>query len=528
MQARPMSSFSNKDVTLDEVCPSVLGEHTGQPTMQSHVSVGGHATMKVSAPRRVYSVFEDTNDSNTDHSSTCFASVSAASGQQSHAEVPQKRFEPIGGHSVTGAAACDDSDPLSTGRIRVQFDNSRNEVTEYSPSAQGTPSHALAAAWYSVPSMSSTQGSEAFEGPNPIAGERSELSPSPPSRCASNLALRAGTFDELVDDLFVPKYGGPQGSTLLQQSDSTGFLSIRTNSGIPATADPQISRRASNMNNRAGTFNELVSGPDPSVPGASTVLIDDVQPLIDINSSLESFHPAYNASVVGVSGGLALMGSREEPTGLDGSISRRYTNMCNAAGAFDELVDDDGDVLSSSESESADADNSSHAPTISFSGMLSGMPAGNVQECSASAPVHGMRWQFMGPQNPHRSLGMIPATVDAAGIGGVLPSDLCSEASDGGQQNPLLMDSNDKSDAMRQFYLKADAVNGAQDPSMLGKWFDDLGGEQYVLPTLCLWLFVWHDPNHDMHNTATEPSFFYGQIASFILQHSQTIVVVQI
>lgn len=537
LQGRPMSSFAaHRDLTLNEACPSVLGEHTAEQTMQPYAPIEVHASMKISAPRRVYSKFEDANDTGTEFSSTSFAKCSAG-GQER--EESQAQFDYIGDLSATGPVPFDD--PFTTGRLRVQFDNSRNEVTEYSPSSHGSPSqcipaHPLAAAWDPIPSMSSEQGSEAFEGPNPTAGERYDLSRAPPSRCASNLALRAGTFDELVDDLPVSKY--TQGSATLQQSNSAGFLSIRTNSGIPANGDVQISRRASTMIDRAGTFNELVSSPGnpvPSVPAASAALIENVQPLFNINASLDSCPPTRKASQIqqhaaGTSGGLPWQGSHEEPEGIDGSISRRYTNMCNSAGAFDELVDDDGDVLSTSESESNEEDDSADGPVISFSGMLSGLPADRAQECKPLPPVNGMRWQSMGPQNPHTDRGMMPATVDAMGIAGVLPSDLCSEASYGDQQNPLSMDSNDNTDAMKQFYLNASAALGSQEPSMLGEWFEDsLGGERCALihSSLCdllLRMLSWYVAQevYGSNNHGTYPiKDCFGEISHNYWHHAQ-------
>ena len=287
-----MSSFSQRDLTLNEACPSVLGEHTAQQTLQTHASVTGRVSMKISAPRRVYSTFED--DTGTDLSSTSFATGPAAAAPENRGDGSQRQFDTAGDRSIADTVPFDD--PFSTGRLRVQFDNSRNEVTEYTPSDQGTPPHPLAAAWHAVPSISSDQGSEMFEGPNPMSGERPDLSPAPPSRCASNLALRAGTFDELVDDLSVSKYTGvSQGSAPLQPCDSTAYLSIRTNSGIPPNGDIQISRRASNMIDRAGTFNELVSNAVPSVPAASAAL-NSMHPLVDINTGPEMCPPTRKAS----------------------------------------------------------------------------------------------------------------------------------------------------------------------------------------------------------------------------------------
>ena len=479
VQGRPMSSFSHRDLTLNEACPSVLGQHTAHQTIQPHKSVQGHASMRISAPRRVYSTFED--DTGTDMSSTSFATGSAVCAQNDPGEGSQRQGED---DSVADTVPFDDQ--FSTRRLRVQFDNSRNEVTEYSPSSQGSPGHPLAATWFTVPSMSSGQGSELLEGPNPISGERPDLSPTPPSRCASNIDQRAGTFDELVPDPFESKYAGTsQGTAQLQKLDSAVFLSIRTNSGVVADGDVQISRRASNMTDRAGTFSELVADAVPSVPAASAALNNSTQPLIDVSDGLEMCPPTRKASEsqklsAGTSSDLPWQASQGQPEGLDGSISRRYTNMCDAAGAFDDLVDEDGDVLSSSESESVEEEGS-RAPTISFSGMLSGMPAStSPQECAPAPPCNGMRWQAMGPENPHSNLGMMPATVDAMGIAGVLPSDLCSEASDGGLQNPLTMDSNDKHDATNAYYLNASAAQLCmKDPAMFGNWFEDsLGGER--------------------------------------------------
>lgn len=466
LQGRPMSSFSHKDMTLNDACPSVLGDHTDQQSMQSSSRVDGHVSMKISAPRHVFSKFQNSSPTETD----CSTSFNAeASGRQAYSMSSQPAA------ATRGADAVHYADHFATGRLRVQFDNSKNEVTEYTPSSQGSPAHPLTAAWMSVPVVPSEQGSEVFEGPNPVAAECPDLSPGPPSRHASNLALRAGTFDELMME------AATQEPVALQPSLSSRFLSIRTNSGIPASTDIQISRRASNMNDRAGTFDELVSAPAASGPNGhvdSAGAGHEMLPLIDIATSLDSYPPPVHAFAkpgTRYGAGTSLHAAPEEQD-LSGSISRRYTNMCNAAGAFDYLVDEDGDVLSASESEGGE-DSSSHAPTISFSGMLSGLPNHNEQS-TAPEPLEGMYWRSITARDPHMELGMVPATIDAVGIAGVLPSDLCSEASEVEGRNPLSID-HDKSDPRMPFYMADDSAHADHSPSMLGQWFEgSLGGER--------------------------------------------------
>ena len=137
----------------------------------------------------------------------------------------------------------------------------------------------------------------------------------PPSRRASNMAERAGTFNEVLEaDTFLS--GRPADQLAGLSTNTQHLLDV----DIAGESDGGVSRHASTMKGRAGTFDELVPGPPPSgTPSARWQLAargDD----------------AYAAS-----------------DDASGAISRRATNMADAAGHFDALVDEDGDELPAEE-----------------------------------------------------------------------------------------------------------------------------------------------------------------------------------
>jgi hypothetical protein len=240
------------------------------------------------------------------------------------------------------------------------------------------------------------------------------------SRRASNLHLRAGTFDELVDvnegstqaeestehhsklqwllsgsSTYMYK-DSDRGGGLVSQCQSNmkdcastfekvlasgSFLGTapaaviqpygmpppppRAVLGTASDDSPVPSRCASNMHDRAGTFNELAdalfmehSSPDYSGCDSAACMLSDVLMDNDLQSDVDPFELKGHAS---------------------GAISRRAANMADASGPFDMLVDDDGDELPDEEDSSVEVSDQCAVPkaeqanvsTVSFNGMLS-------------------------------------------------------------------------------------------------------------------------------------------------------------
>jgi hypothetical protein len=166
----------------------------------------------------------------------------------------------------------------------------------------------------------------------------------------SSVAARGGgAFDQvLASGLFQ----GQRPADAIPRPDSAHFFAHLLDAGLPddkhlggdsPSSDHVVSRCASNMAQRAGTFDELV--PDVGLSGVSTGM--------SVASVATGCLPSVLLNVD------TDAPSDDEGDALCGAISRRTTNMAAAAGHFDALVDEDGDELPPEEYSDAEGDDGS-------------------------------------------------------------------------------------------------------------------------------------------------------------------------
>lgn len=223
-----------------------------------------------------------------------------------------------------------------------------------------------------------------------------------PSRCASNMSTRAGTFDEITADQIVA-----HPLTLVDSILDSSTMFSYTSLGNQQSSRCPPTRRVSNMMSCAGTFEEVLDSSE-----------------IAVENEL-----------------------------FDGTISRRATNMHTAAGAFEELVDEDGDELGPEEDSCSSMTSGADIGgiNISLSGMVSSM--GIVHDRPSDVEPAPLILFDDDRQAPHQQpavqdgseniLHFPPAAAIEEGLGacdfmnGVLPSDECEEVDESGASNPL-------------------------------------------------------------------------------------------
>lgn len=424
-------------MSLNEAQPSVLGHASGGTNGRSETK---KVIRTISAPRTVYAQFQDAQPNG------------------------ESRPELCNDHTTLDSAVCTDVIHFSDACMRldfqdttrtqkVQFEDSRNQVTTYTPSPMACPTAGRVATEMMHVKQHATHKSAVWSiahAADPrFTAEEEEQHGGGISRCASNLGSRAGTFNELM--AVNPKLWGRQ----------------RQFGGRPegvqiSDCDPQPSRCASNMSTRAGTFNEITADLIVAHPlSLGDSLLDSSAMLSTV--SLGSQHPSRCPPTRRVSNMMSCAGTFEEVLDtsefavdnelFDGTISRRATNMHTAAGAFEELVDEDGDELGPEEHScsSMESGEDSEGVNISLSGMVSnvGVAHDSAEEIDRS-PLISLHsdipepqkaqefqggWESIRPVDP--SAGTGDALLASEFLYGVLPSDVLEEVNEGTGCNPM-------------------------------------------------------------------------------------------
>ena len=312
-----------------------------------------------------------------------------------------------------------------------------------------------------------------------IALEDSDMDFGGISRHVSSAHYGAGTFDTLYDAsmpqaALITLDAAPPASVHLGSGGSTADdVAITTQDLL----DPMPSRRAGNMHNRVGTFEEVLESgvflngaPADTMPPPPRIetftsghLLDidpeDPSPMANVSrcasnmyaragrfSELVPGSPASSASeITGHAGNLAELRradtdvpSDDDAGELSGAISRRATNMGNAAGHFDALVDDDGDTLSEEQFSDTEGDmlvdrvgslengsEPSRGCAVSFAGMVSDADvlraAGNgTPESARAVAAHERYGAFDSLSLEPLALAMAPErSADARGAASV-------------------------------------------------------------------------------------------------------------
>lgn len=343
LQGRPLSSFAHRDINLHQAAPSVLHSQADQsPEAYFGAALPPPpppvAALSITAPRHVYSTFSDVGWDTAYYSPQSeLASPSSPPHRTSHPASPGSL-----GHSDSARGA------------RVKFNSPRScDVREFMPSPRG-----------------STFGNVDLLGSPPATTQLEHDAFAPPldadslgfiSRRASNMRRRAGTFDEVYG---VDKPPSPSAMPVTRRRSSAarghgaswlpdvpaGAPDAASGGAVSDLSDALPSRRASNMSERAGTFDELVDvGGEHAMYPASLrqytlpVVVVSAGGAGDAGGAWYAMQPCDTPEPTPQLSLRPSVAEEDEPA--VGGVSRRYTNMATAAGPFDELVDDDGDVL---------------------------------------------------------------------------------------------------------------------------------------------------------------------------------------
>eukprot|EP00892_Ulva_mutabilis_P003005 jgi/Ulvmu1/12705/UM095_0009.1 len=369
---RPLSSFRQRDMSLNEAQPSVLSQRS--PPSEA-IRANGKVIRTISAPRIVYSRFDGAETDRKSHNSSDRTTPTSNAGAAS-------------GTAHTDLLSVGSSDEVHD-RFRpqkVQFRDSRNQVTMYTPSPTSSPT-AAHFTYQGQQAMDEIIGRQNLQlwSAGPVQTQAEEQQDGGISRCASNLASRSGTFDEIVDKFCRPKHASTEELGAMVVGVCPPMASRKpADAPTTSTLDDMLppSRCASNMAERAGTFDEILASQIAAHPlSVFDSLLDDSGMLS--TASISSKQPNCCPPTRCVSNMMSSAGTFSEVLDatedavdkelFDGTISRRATNMHTAAGAFEELVDEDGDeldpeehscssIVSGGEAESAD---------IIFGGLVS-------------------------------------------------------------------------------------------------------------------------------------------------------------
>lgn len=441
-------------MSLNEAQPSVLSQASGDADASG---VGPKVIRTISAPRIVYSRFGD-------------AEVTSDSRFSSGRTIPTSNSHAIGSVACTNHVLTPHTEVMddSARPQKVQFQDSRNQVTMYTPSP--TTSTSPTAAGFTSPAQKfldirARNESWSIEGQTRVqlAGHEEGV-----SRCASNLASRAGTFDEILES-----QGQKAHRSLISDFRASTAISLGVSSQkagqnsntVAATGSPDKdfppSRCASNMSARAGTFDEIVADQVTAHPlSLVDSLLGDYSMLSNV--SLTSQPPSQCPPTRRVSNMMSSAGTFNDVLDLtedavekelfDGTISRRTTNMNTAAGAFEELVDDDGDELGPEQHSCSSLASDLDAEVTNLS--LSGLVSADFLQASAAGGEHVPLISLCddiqpSSQHSHTQGGCksvahfaLPASVELVGANqelvlGMLPSDACPEVDESGGINPV-------------------------------------------------------------------------------------------
>lgn len=287
---------------------------------------------------------------------------------------------------------------------KVQFEDSRNRVTTYTLSPTASPTAERVPNQQQTSHQNEACDSSLWKFENEVYRQgtaEEELHSGGISRCASNLGARAGTFNELMADASRP---APTKMQCMPSSDGYQVVNI-------PDSDPQPSRCASNMSTRAGTFNEITADQIVAHPLSLVDSILDNSTMLSY-TSLGNQHSSRCPPTRRVSNMICCAGTFEEVLDssemavdnelFDGTISRRATNMHTAAGAFEELVDEDGDELGPEEDSCSSMTSGVDigGNNISLSGMISS--TGVVHDTASDAEPAPLILFDDARQEPHQ------------------------------------------------------------------------------------------------------------------------------
>jgi hypothetical protein len=411
VQGRPLTSFQYKDMSLTEALPSVLDHEPGSDNKKASGSAEIGTALSIHTPHRVFSRF-----TSQDADSSFF--LAGDGFEMDGLTSPDSPANPSPPGSQTRHEIATDAMGTARSGGRVQWRES-TMVREYVPSPRSIASSP--ARRFEQPGDPAAGDSPAgmLEGVlvAPAASTDSLSGTADPciSRRSSNLSMRAGTFNEIMDmetlpddlDLDHISCGDITRRVSTRHLGAGTFDQLLGSSAAPAAityddlSDPLPSRRTSNLRGCAGTFEEILeSGTFMNAAPAEVIpcLRSPVMSLIDADA--DDIVPSRCASNMheragtfdelmdaepATAGGSRLhtdevahtvddtdAPSDDEAGELSGAISRRCTNMASAAGAFEDLVDEDGDELPQEEfSEASPPNSSSERVAVSFCGFIS-------------------------------------------------------------------------------------------------------------------------------------------------------------
>jgi hypothetical protein len=412
--------------------PSVLDQPSYCPVIPASI----HSHLSINTPRRVLSVFTDANDEPLE---------TDASGVSAHKDAPNPSVPSPGRLSAHQASVTKCAgDNVATSRI--QWNDRGNRVQVFVPTPRTSEGslvscdasrQLLTTRACSSPRAHPIDDNDSFtwalvEATAKLSAEHAQTTATGAmedssmdhclSRRASNLHLRAGTFDELVGE-------GPtkaeEAAGFLMGHDTGRLEHLLSGAGTYMHEDSgsdsgYISRRTSNMHQRAGTFEEILAcgsfhGTSPAavIPALGRTMPPPLPRVVLGASSDEDPVPSRCASNMHERAGTFnelvhetdvdncstyrstcalppcvcpdmlvdtdMVSDVDTNELMGGAISRRATNMAGASGPFDMLVDEDGDELPDEEHSSDDVSihctghdaDQAHGGVISLNGMLS-------------------------------------------------------------------------------------------------------------------------------------------------------------